>query len=150
MSGSPVNPARPCLLKELIDRLGHPDRIARVHAAAELVKQGRQDQAAVRALIEALRQDRQVAVRKMAALVLGDLAPQAQEAIGALAEALGDGDEGLRRRVAVALGRFGSAAAAAGPALQRALNDTDEGVRSFAAASLTLITAPLARAKPAA
>ncbi len=131
--------AEPPSFRDLIDRLGHPDRLERVHAAADLVKLGRQGKGAVPALVQALRQEGRVAVRKMAALVLGDLAPDALEALPALIDALRDSDEGLRRRAAVALGRFGGAAVAAIPALRLSLNDPDEGVRSFAGAALTLI-----------
>jgi HEAT repeat protein len=79
----------------------------------------------------------------MAALVLGDLAPAAREAIPALIHALSNADAGLRRRAAVALGRFGAEAAAAVPALRSALADSDEGVRSFAATALALIEPPV-------
>ena len=77
-------------------------------------------------LSAALKDERPV-VRKMAALVLGDLAPEASEAIPALAAALGDADEGVRRRAAVALGQFGPEATAAVPALRTALSDPDAG-----------------------
>jgi HEAT repeat protein len=125
-------------LADLIDRLGHPDRLERVHAGACLVVRGREDQAVVPALIAALRDERAV-VRRMAALVLGDLAPQARQAVGSLVEALRHEDAGLRRRAVVALGQFGAEATAAVPALRAALADKDEGVRSFAATALTLI-----------
>jgi HEAT repeat protein len=131
--------AEPPSFRDLIDRLGHPDRLERVHAAADLVKLGRQGKRPVPALVQALREERRVAVRKMAALVLGDLAPHAQEALPALIDALRDSDEGLRRRAAVALGRFGGAAVSALPALRLSLSDPDEGVRSFAASALALI-----------
>jgi HEAT repeat protein len=128
---------------ELIERLGHFDRLQRVHAAAQLVRLGRHDAAVVAALLSALRGGQGV-LQKMAALVLGDLAPAAREAIPALITALGNADEGLRRRAAVALGRFGAEAAAAVPALRSALADRDEGVRSFATTALALIEPPVA------
>ena len=99
------------------------------------------------ALAAALKDERPV-VRKMAALVLGDLAPDSRKAVPALADALRDVEEGVRRRAAVALGQFGAEAAAAIPALRAALDDADEGVRSFAATSLALIEPPPGRAKP--
>ena len=58
-------------------------------------------------LTTALKTERPV-VRKMAALVLGDLAPEMRGAIPALAAALGDADEGVRRRAAAALGQYGA------------------------------------------
>jgi HEAT repeat protein len=132
-------------LPELVERLAHVDRLERVHAAAELVRFGRQgpaqDAEAVGAVIAALKDERAL-VRKMAALVLGDLALDPARAVPALAEALGDPDEGVRRRAAVALGQFRVAARPAVPALRAALQDADDGVRSFAATSLALIDPP--------
>jgi hypothetical protein len=122
----------------LIKQLGHLDRLQRVHAAAQLVRLGRQDEGLV-AVIQAALKDGPDLVQKMAALVLGDLAPLSRQAIPALIDAVGDADEGLRRRAVVALGRFGPEAVAAVPALQSALNDPDEGVRCFAATALALI-----------
>jgi HEAT repeat protein len=126
-------------IAELIDRLGHPNRLDRVHASAALVRRCREGNEVVPALIKTLKHDKRVVVRKMVALVLGDLPPQGQEAILALIEVLPDSDEGLRRRAAVALGQFGSLAKSAVPALRLALEDSDEGVRSFAATALAMI-----------
>jgi HEAT repeat protein len=129
-------------LPDLIDRLAHLDRLERVGAAAELVRRGRSgremETAVVELLVAALR-DQRVILRKMAALVLGDLAAESERAVPALVEALANPDEGLRRRAVVALGQFRTAATAAIPALRSALHDQDEGVRSFAATSLALI-----------
>ena len=130
---------------QLIERLAHPDRLERVHAAVDLVRLGRRGCRPEEALAAALKDERPV-VRKMAALVLGDLAPDSRAAIPALIETLGDAEEGVRRRAAVALGQFGPEATAAIPALRAALDDSDEGVRSFANASLLLIEPPAARA----
>ena len=120
-------------IEELIERLGDTDRLQRVHAAANLVQLGRHGKDPTNPLIDALADRR---LQKMAALVLGDLAPSTREAIPALIESLRDEDEGLRRRSAVALGQFGPLAAAAIPALLLALQDSDEGVRSFARTAL--------------
>ena len=130
-------------LSELIDRLAYVDRLERVHAAAELVRLGRQPggQKVVEALVGALRDER-IIVRKMAALVLGDLAVEADTAVPALAESLRDPDEGVRRRAAVALGQFRTQASLAISALRSALQDEDDGVRSFAATSLSVIVPP--------
>jgi HEAT repeat protein len=132
-------------LSELVGRLAHVDRLERVHAAAELVREGRQGGAkegeVVRTVVEALCGERPI-VRKMAALVLGDLAAEPARAVPALAAALGDRDEGVRRRAAVALGQFRTQAKAALAALRAALMDSDDGVRSFASTSLALIDPP--------
>jgi HEAT repeat protein len=125
-------------VRDLIERLGHEDRLQRVGAAAGLVRLGRQGVDVCGSLVEALQRGRGV-LQKMAALVLGDLAPATRQAVPALVAALGDHDEGLRRRAAVALGQFGSAASQAAEALRAALRDPDEGVRSFAATALALI-----------
>jgi HEAT repeat protein len=126
---------------ELIEQLGNIDRLQRVHAAASLVRLGRQGSDVARPLILVLQHEKGVR-QKMAALVLGDLAPATREAIPALIRALGDEDEGLRRRAVVALGQFGPVAREAIPALRIALADTDEGVRSFARTALALIEPP--------
>jgi HEAT repeat protein len=125
-------------LAKWLGRLAHPDRLERVHAAAELVRLGRANPAVAAALSGALRDER-VVVRKMTALVLGDLAADAGNVVPALAAALADPDEGVRRRAAVALGQFRGEALAAVAALRSALRDPDDGVRSFAASSLALI-----------
>ncbi len=125
-------------LSELLERLAHADRLERVHAAADLVRLGRANPLVAAGVIEALRDER-VVMRKMAALVLGDLGVEAGQAVPALAAALADPDEGVRRRAAVALGQFRGEALAAVAALRTALRDADDGVRSFAAASLSLI-----------
>ena len=69
--------------------------------------------------LSAALQTEQDPLRKMAALVLGDLAPRGEEAIPALIDALRDEDEGLRRRAVVALGQFGAKAHAAVDSLAR-------------------------------
>jgi HEAT repeat protein len=127
-------------LRALVDCLGHEDRLERVHAAADLVRLGRQADGhrVVEAALAALADDR-AGVRKMAALVLGDLALAAAQAVPALAAALRDADEGVRRRAAVALGQYRAEARPAVIALRAALQDADDGVRSFAASSLTQI-----------
>jgi HEAT repeat protein len=135
-------------IPELIERLGHADRLERVHAAVQLVRLGRQGCRLAGPMTAALKDDRAV-VRKMAALVLGDLAPEAWDAVPALAAALADADEGVRRRAAVALGQYGAAATEAIPALHVALHDPDEGVRSFAATALALIEPPSQRTQSA-
>ena len=142
------HPTKEAHVSHLIGRLGHADRLERVHAAVGMVRLGRQGWPIVAPLTAALKDERPV-VRKMAALVLGDLAPDAREAIPALIAALRDADEGVRRRAAVALGQYGPEASAAVPALHLALRDLDEGVRSFAATSLTLIEPPAQRPQAA-
>src|SRR6202035_2875233 len=113
MSTSPAGGE--AIVAEMIQRLGPSDRLQRVHAGADLVRLGKQDKDLAGPLTAALGGG-QGLLRKMAALVLGDLAPRCAEAIPALIDALRDEDEGLRRRAVVALGQFGPrAAAAVGP-----------------------------------
>jgi len=88
-------PAGDGKLPELIKRLGHADRLERVQVAAEIVRLGRQGQEVVTALLSAVTDERAV-VRKMAALVLGDLVLAPEKVVPALVKALGDPDEGVR------------------------------------------------------
>jgi HEAT repeat protein len=86
-------------------------------------------------------------VRRLAALALGDIGPEARPAVHALVEALRDGSKGVRRRAAVALAEVGNAAAA--PALREALGDATEGVRRAAAGALEVIGPPAGRTRAA-
>ena len=90
--------------------------------------------------------DGSVQVRKMAASALGEIGPDARQAIPALIQALGDVDEGVRRRVALSLGEMGAEARSAAPALILTLRDGSSSVRRWAAAALGEIgpTAPAA------
>ena len=97
---------------------------------------------AVPALIDLLRDPDN---RAAAAAVLGDIGPEAEAAVPALARALEDSDDDVRRTSADALGDIGPAAEAAVPALARALDDTDASVRSNAATALGDL-GPVARA----
>ena len=125
-------------IANLIERLGHADRLERVHAAVDLVRLGRRGCRLEEALAAALKDERPV-VRKMAALVLGDLAPDSRMAIPALAEAL------VTPMRACAAGRPWRWASSARRRWQpyrrcgRRWTTRIEGVRSFAAASLALI-----------
>ena len=76
----------PADVAALIERLAHSDRLERVHAAVDLVRIGRSGRRLEEALAAALKDERPV-VRKMAALVLGDLAPDSRKAVPALADA---------------------------------------------------------------
>jgi len=75
-------------------------------------------------------------VRRMSAMALGELGPEASAAVPALCVALKDKDKDVRRQAANALGRIGDAARAAIPPLTELLSDTDDEVRRSAADAL--------------
>jgi len=77
---------------------------------------------AVAPLIEALN-NADANIREVAARILGNIGPQAVEAVPALTTALKDPDRRVRIQAAVALGRIGPEAKEAVPALFEALKD---------------------------
>ena len=123
-------------IPQLLLDLQAEDRATRLQAVADLGKIG--NPAALPGLGQALK-DADTHVRKLAALALGDLGPQAQAAVSALLEALNDPEASVRRRSAMALGEVGSLTALTG--LQAAVADADAGVRRAARTSLEMIQA---------
>jgi HEAT repeat protein len=83
--------------------------------------------------------DADAEIRYQATRSLGDLGPEAKDAVPALIKTLGDPDADVRYRTAVALGHIGPAAKEAVPALVNALGDPDIGVRQGAALALSEI-----------
>ncbi len=75
-------------------------------------------------------------VREAAADALGEMGPEAKDAVPALIQTLGDGDEHVRRAAADALGEMGPEAKEAVPALLQALEDAEWSVREAAAVAL--------------
>jgi HEAT repeat protein len=76
------------------------------------------------------------AERAAAARILGEIGPQAREAVGGLAVAVADPDREVRQHAAYALGHIGKASAPAVPALVNALHDPEWQVRRGAAFAL--------------
>jgi HEAT repeat protein len=100
-------------LSVLIDRLQSPKRFLRLDAAAALGRLGTKAGKAVPALIQTLK-DADVHVRKLAALALGDIGPDAMVAVAmvavpALTEACQDRDGAVRHRALMALRELGVA-----------------------------------------
>src|SRR5437588_12265049 len=73
------------------------DPFQRVHAAMVLGLMGEHAQAAVPALVDAMR-DEDPQVRRMVMAALGEIGPAARTAVPALANALRDRSEAVRRR----------------------------------------------------
>src|SRR5205809_2934017 len=71
----------------------------RVHAAMVLGLMGEQAQAAIPALVDALR-DEDVQVRRMVTAALGEIGPPSRTAVPVLANSLRDRNEVVRRRAA--------------------------------------------------
>jgi len=74
--------------------------------------------------------------RAAAARILGEIGPQAKDAVAPLTDALRDSEREVRQNAATALGYIGKAAAPAVPALAGALSDKDWQVRRAAALAL--------------
>jgi HEAT repeat protein len=118
----------------------------RLKAAAALWRIDK-DRAAFKQLTRAVL-DRDL--RMDAAGVLGDLGPDARDAVPAMVLALkAEGNGSNRGWILFAIGRLGAAGRAAVPAVVAALRDPDESVRSTAASTLGDIGLPAAAAAPA-
>lgn len=78
-------------------------------------------------------------VRISAAVALGQIGPEAKEAVPSLIKALGDSDPGMRYRAAEALGKIGSEAKEAIPALLKALGDNEPEVCMVADSAIAKI-----------
>jgi HEAT repeat protein len=120
------------LRKELVN----PDN--RIRYDAVLILEERGGPEAVQLLIGALRDQEYVSIRWRAARALGKL--RAQEAVGALVDALGDESQHVRKGVAQALGEIGDPGAV--PALIKALRDDERKVGLEASHALRDIGSP--------
>ena len=128
-------------LNQWRDDLKSADREARRSAAFALGQIG--SPLAVEALVDRLKNDKEPAVREMAARAVGDIIvsirprqkPDGEWAVAgkALEVALKDGDPRVRRSAAYALGAFGEQAAPSIPSLRAALRDEASTVRQNAA-----------------
>jgi HEAT repeat protein len=87
-----------------------------------------------------------VAARAAAARILGEMGPQAKDAVAELQAALADADKDVRRSAARALGDIGPASKPAVSALGKALKDAEAPVRQSAAYALGRIGDPAAKA----
>ena len=92
----------------------------------------------LRALVAALK-DSDASVRGWAAQAIGEIGPDAAEAIPALVTLLRNEDEGSRNSACIALRGIGGAAKEALPALREALSDSSANVRGFAGRAIESI-----------
>lgn len=83
-------------------------------------------------------------VRYWAAIVLGELGPEAKDAAPALAKALADERPEVRLQVLIALGQIGASAESAVPAILKQLQAKETGVQYAAAFALGNIASPKA------
>lgn len=88
-------------------------------------------------------------VRISAAVALGQIGPEAKEAVPSLIKALDDSDPGMRYRAAEALGKIGSEAKEAVPALLKALGDNEPEVCMVANSAIAKIVPEVKEAAPA-
>ena len=137
-----MGPAAHQAIPDLRQRLEAPDPDirARIEAAFALWKVGGRHEPSVRALAEALEDEK---AGYMAAARLGEMGPQAADAVPGLIRALnrrGSVECETGREVAAeALGKIGPAARAAVPALTDLRNDSSYSVQTRAAAALEKI-----------
>lgn len=89
-------------------------------------------------LIKALN-DSERWVRISAAVALGQIGPEAKEAVPSLAKGLNDTDPGMRYRAAEALGKIGSEAKEAIHALLKTLGDNEPEIRMVADSAIAKI-----------
>jgi HEAT repeat protein len=130
--------------------LTDPDGLVRVRAAEALTEVGGDADVAdvaAKALGGALA-DKDVKVRREAAVALWRMGPRAKVAVSALGKALADEDVKVRRDTAATLWRVGPSAKAAVPALAGALKDADREVRCDAAGALGAVGPEAAAAVP--
>lgn len=78
-------------------------------------------------------------MRAWAAQAIGEIGPDAAQAVPALIVMLTDGDEGARNGACIALTGIGPAAKEALPALRTALSDPSADVRGFAKRAIATI-----------
>lgn len=90
------------------------------------------------ALVAAL-QDKDSNVRGWSAQAIGDIGPDATEAVPDLIALLTNSDEGLRNSACIALRGIGPAAKQALPTLRKSLSDPSKDVRRFAALAIKSI-----------
>ena len=139
-------PARPTLLKQLMERLAgellHHTAPARFERYREALHErlsylGASEVASVllSRLVTALH-DSDATVRRYAAQSLGRLGQASPEAVAALVAALHDSDDTVRLYAAQSLGQLGQASPEVVAALVAALHDSDNTVRRYAAQSL--------------
>ena len=130
-----IGSANPETLSIILPALGRAIRqdaspVVRQQATAAIGLQKAADAAsAARDLAEALRSERDTAVRRELAGVLGRLGRAAKPAVGPLATALADQDARVRATAADALGRIGPDAASAAPELLKLFKDAEKPVR---------------------
>jgi HEAT repeat protein len=123
-------------IADLVAQLKNPDLSTRRQAAVQLAGLGARGGDAVPALITALKDDKEPAMRASAAEALGGIGITAKAAVPTLLTALKDGDANVRETAAEALGDIKDDAKTVVPALARLLGDADRDVRCAAAAAL--------------
>lgn len=130
----------------LINMLEGPFDDERLRAIQQLEATGTTERRAISALIKAAGANNDVAIRKASFSALGQIGPNAAEAVPVLAAALEDSDRIVRQSAPSALGKIGPAAV---PVLMSALKNGDEIVRLRAADALGEIAPDAAEAVPA-
>jgi HEAT repeat protein len=117
--------------------LRDPKAEVQAQGAYGLSRLGAQALPAVATLIEGL--TKEPLVRQYSALALGEIGPEAREAVPALIAALQDPEWAVRRQAALALGQIGADARTSVASLQKLTRDRDSLVRKAAQQALQQI-----------
>lgn len=122
------------LLVKLFESAKSPEELTpALHAMSEVGKAG------VPRLVEAMHKYPQS--RFWVCRILGEIGPDAAEAVPALVEALGDEQAHVRREAVLALGHIGKPAASASAKIVALLADKDSGIRAAAVWTLMMVGA---------
>ncbi len=133
--GAVAAPAVP----RLMESLKHPDATTRWQSARTLGKIGLPSLPATNELARLLENDGDPLVREHAAESLGEIGPQAAQAIPILTKALKDEVARVRRDAVRSLGQMGAVAKSALPEVRLLASDPDEDVKGAAERAMRLI-----------
>jgi HEAT repeat protein len=128
------------LLPPLIEAFASPARDVRWTAARAVVAMGRVQSEVLPVLLGLVARDGRARVRRMAALALGELAPEQPESVATLLAATRDADAGVRGAAVSALGGLGDPSEQVAARLCEVVaRDGDVGVRRLGCAALAQV-----------
>jgi len=129
----PLETTVPVLLKVLESAKSTEEVMPALHAMSEIGKPG------VPRLVEAMQKF--PTARFWICRILADIGPDADAAVPAVTEVLGDEKTDVRREAVLCLGHIGKPAASAAPQLVKLLGDKDAGIRAASIWALMMVGA---------